>query len=124
MIGSPCLNMCSYVHNVSMKMTLCVWAVNILTFTPNKFVICLSKYFFFNLDIILLNNCCNINCSRLLFVSCKTTGAYLTYSNNINFPKWDIRWEIAFKPTHVLRKSCLPLYILCVELSRFRSRRL
>ena len=30
-----CLNMCSYAQNVSIKMTLCVWAFNILTFTPN-----------------------------------------------------------------------------------------
>ena len=28
------------------------------------------------------------------------------------------------KPTHLCRKGCLPLYILCVELSRFLSRRL
>ena len=28
------------------------------------------------------------------------------------------------KPTHLGRKSCLPLYILCAELSRFLSRRL
>ena len=26
---------------------------------------------------------------------------------------------MAFKPTHVRRKSCPPLYILCVEMSRF-----
>ena len=31
---------------------------------------------------------------------------------------------MVFKPTYVHRKRCLPLYILCVELSRFRSRRL
>ena len=29
-----CLNMCSYAHNVSMKMTLRIMAVNTLTFTP------------------------------------------------------------------------------------------
>ena len=29
-----CLNVCSYAHNASMKMTLCVMAFNILTFTP------------------------------------------------------------------------------------------
>ena len=28
-----CLNICSYAHNASMKMTLRIWAVNILTFT-------------------------------------------------------------------------------------------
>ena len=28
------------------------------------------------------------------------------------------------KPTHLSRKSCLSLYILCAELSRFLSRRL
>ena len=27
------------------------------------------------------------------------------------------------KPTHLSRKGCLPLYILCAELSRFLSRR-
>ena len=26
---------------------------------------------------------------------------------------------MAFKPTHVRRKSCPPLYILCIEVSRF-----
>ena len=26
--------MCSYAHNVSMKMSFCDWTVNILTFTP------------------------------------------------------------------------------------------
>ena len=31
---------------------------------------------------------------------------------------------MAFKPTHLRRKSSLPLYILCAELSRFLSRRL
>ena len=31
---------------------------------------------------------------------------------------------MAFKPIHVCRKSCLPLYILYVELSSFWSRRL
>ena len=30
-----CLNMSKYAHNVSMKMTLCVWAANIPTFTSN-----------------------------------------------------------------------------------------
>ena len=29
-----CLNMCSYTHNASMKMTLRIMAVNTLTFTP------------------------------------------------------------------------------------------
>ena len=28
------------------------------------------------------------------------------------------------KPIHLSRKGCLPLYILCAELSRFLSRRL
>ena len=28
------------------------------------------------------------------------------------------------KPTHLRRKGCLPLYILCAELSRFLSTRL
>ena len=32
-----CLNMCSYAHNASMKMTLGIMAVNTLTFTPTKF---------------------------------------------------------------------------------------
>ena len=32
-----CLNMCSYAHNASMKMTLHIMAVNTLTFTPTKF---------------------------------------------------------------------------------------
>ena len=32
-----CLNMCSYAHNASMKMTLRIMAVNTLTFTPTKF---------------------------------------------------------------------------------------
>ena len=31
---------------------------------------------------------------------------------------------MAFKPTYVRRKSSLSLYILCVKLPRFRSRRL
>ena len=31
---------------------------------------------------------------------------------------------MAFKPKYVHKKSCLPLHILCVELSRFLSRRL
>ena len=31
---------------------------------------------------------------------------------------------MAFKPTYVRRKSCLPPYILCAELSPFLSRRL
>ena len=31
---------------------------------------------------------------------------------------------MAFKPTYVRRKTCLPLYILCVKWSRFLSRRL
>ena len=30
---------------------------------------------------------------------------------------------MAFKLTYICRKTCLPLYILCVELSRFMSRR-
>ena len=29
-----CPNMCSYAHNASMQMALCVLAVNMLTFTP------------------------------------------------------------------------------------------
>ena len=29
-----CLNIFSYPHNASMKMTLRIWAVNILSFTP------------------------------------------------------------------------------------------
>ena len=33
LMGS-CLNMCSYAHNASMKMTLHITAVNTLTFTP------------------------------------------------------------------------------------------
>ena len=74
------------------------------------------------------DRCSNGNCSQLLFLSIKSTGVYLTFSNNINFPKCGIRWEMAFKPTYhvtyVRRKSCLPLYILCVELSRFLRRRL
>ena len=63
-----------------------------------------------NFDINQLNNCCRcskINCSQLLLVPCNTTGVYLTYSNNINFLEYGIRWEIAFKPTHV------PRYINC-----------
>ena len=72
------------------------------------------------------DRCSNGNCSQLLFLSIKSTGVYLTFSNNINFPKWEM--EMAFKPTYhvtyVRRKSCLPLYILCVELSRFLRRRL
>ena len=28
------------------------------------------------------------------------------------------------KPTHLSKKGCLPLYILCAELSRFLSKRL
>ena len=31
---------------------------------------------------------------------------------------------MVFKSTHVRIKSCLPLYILCFKLSRFRSRQL
>ena len=31
-----CLNMCSYAHIASMKMTLRIMAVNALTFTPTK----------------------------------------------------------------------------------------
>ena len=68
-------------------MTLCVWAVNILTFTSNSFVICLSKRLL-NFDIIQLNNSCrcsNVDCSRLLLVPYNTTCDFLTYSNNNNF---------------------------------------
>ena len=31
---------------------------------------------------------------------------------------------MAFKPTYVHRKSCFPLYSVCIKLSRFQSRRL
>ena len=54
----------------------------------------------------------------------RLTCLYLSYSNNSNFPNCGIRWEMAFKPTYIHRKTCLPIYILCVELSRFLSRRL
>ena len=64
-----CLNMCSYPHNTSIKMTFCVWAVNILTFT----IMFIENILEFRVDhIIHLNNCCrcsNINCSQLLLVS-------------------------------------------------------
>ena len=54
-----------------------------------------------------------MKCSQLLLVSRQTTGVYLTYSNDVNFPACGIWWEMAFKPTYVRRKCGLPLYI-CV----------
>ena len=42
----------------------------------------------------------------------------------MNFPNHGIRREMVAKPTHLSKKGCLPLYILCAELSRFLSRRL
>ena len=59
----------------------------------------------------------NLILSRLL-------DFYLTHLNNINFSKCSIKWKMACKPTYVCTKSCLPLYILYVKLSRFLSRRL
>ena len=40
-------------------------------------------------------------------------GYLSTYSNNINFPKYGTREEMAFKPTHVSRKAVFR-YIFCV----------
>ena len=85
-----------YVHNVSMKMTLCIWAVNIGLLTFYSQPIC---YMFIKIILefrhkIQLNNCChcfNINCSHLLLVPYNITGVYLTYSNNIDFPKCSIK---------------------------------
>ena len=66
----------------------------------------------------------NLSLLLLVPVPYNTTGVYRIFSNNFNFPKFVIRWEMAFKPTHVAEKAVFSYILLCVELSRYRSRRL